>query len=434
MADSDITLSIPVATPEVGHNNITWTASDPHWNGLQYLALDYVELWAADSNDRSAASRVANGDLTGTVHYGVSEETTKYYWIKPKNNSGQYGEWSPVGSTAGVACTARGMVGIAVGMANGQITATVASSALTIAVKTAVGSDPSPSNPVFIAFRNANVAGGSYQVRAITAALSLVVSAGSTLGVIDASIPFRLWVILFDDAGTLRLGVTKATGVSSINWLVDTALNSSTAEGGAGGADSFATIYSGVAVTSKSFRILGTLDYTAGLAAAGIWSIAPPIISLFGIGSYHPGAVVASSKRMIGGQVSNDPAIIPFDLTIPQSSEGIAILSTTVVLVSPINQIDVEFLFNIVTYVAGIVAIAAFRDSETDAFAVAWGDVPGNGGVTQILLSFSDHPNSASVAYHFRGGLDRAGPFEAGASGYFGGLLANYIGIKEIVS
>jgi hypothetical protein len=433
MADSDITLSIPVVTPAVGHNDITWTVTDPHWNGLIYLSLDLVEVWAADSNDRSAASRVANGGLTGTVHYGVPEETTRYYWARPKNNSGQYGEWSPVGSTAGVACTARGMVGIAVGMANGQITATVASSALTIAVKTAAGSDPSPSNPVFIAFRNANLAGGSYQVRAITAALSLVVSAGSTLGVTGASIPFRLWVVLFDDAGTLRLGVTKATGLNTVNCLVDTALNSSTAEGGIGGADGEGIIYSGAAVTSKPFRILGTLDYESGLAAAGTWSIAPPVIALFGIGSYHPGFVISNSKHMISGQVYNDPAIIPFDLTIPQSSEGISIFDATVAPTSPINQIDVEFLFNIATYVAGTVCIAAFRNSETDAFAVAWGDVPGAGGLTQILLSFLDHPNAGAVTYHFRGGLDRAGGFEAGASGYFGGLLANYISMKEIV-
>src|ERR1035437_7034952 len=103
MADSDITLSIPVVSPAVGHNSIAWTATDPHWNGLIYLQLSYVEVWASSSNDRGTAIRVTTGGMTGTVHYGVSEEATLYYWIRPKNNSGQYGAWSPVSPTAGVA-------------------------------------------------------------------------------------------------------------------------------------------------------------------------------------------------------------------------------------------------------------------------------------------------------------------------------------------
>ena len=422
MADSDITLSVPVVTPAVGHNDIAWTVTDPHWNGLIYLSLDLVEVWASSSNDRSTAARVANGSLTGTVHYGVQEEATLYYWARPKNNSGQYGEWSPVGSTAGVACTARGMTGLAVGMENGQITATVASNALTIAIKTAAGSDPSPSNPVFMAFRNANLTGGSYQVRAITAALSLVVSPGSTLGV-RAGWPFRLWVVLFDDAGTLRLGVVLATGVSSVYWLVDTALGSSTAEGGVGGADSEATIYSGTAVTAKPFRILGTLDYVGGLAAAGTWSIAPPVIALFGIGSYHPGAIVASGKEMIRGGITTTN-LFPITGSIPTTADGIEIYALTIVLTSPINKIEIEFYFNLFHSVGSPVSIAVFRNSEVNAIAVVCGIA---NTATSMMLSFVDNPNAGSVTYRFRGGGSLAGTFYAGSPTLYGGILANYI-------
>ena len=159
------------------------------------------------------------------------------------------------------------------------ISATVAGNALTIAIKGADGNDASSSNPVIIPFRSPTAATGTPVVRSLTAALSLAVSSGSTLGTTNSA-AFRLTVAIFDDGGTLRVGVINATTMG----VNEGAVASSTAEGGAGAADSANTWYTGSAVTSKAFRIVGYLDYPSGLATAGTWSAAPTTTQIYGDG------------------------------------------------------------------------------------------------------------------------------------------------------
>lgn len=157
------------------------------------------------------------------------------------------------------------------------ITASVGSSALTIAVKGADGNDASALNPVLIPFRSPTAATGTPVWRTLSAASSLVVTSGSTLGAISGA-SFALKVVLFDDGGTLRLGVINAIGTP----VDDTYVASSTAEGGAGAADSADTYYTGTAVSSKAFRVLGTLYFPDGLATAGTWSASATTIQLEG--------------------------------------------------------------------------------------------------------------------------------------------------------
>src|SRR5258706_7973472 len=99
-------------------------------------------------------------------------------------------------------------LGPAIGMINGTLVASVAGSALTIAIKTLAGTDPSATDPVYVAFRNATLATGDYNILAITAATSLVISSGSTVGATN-NVAFRLWIVGFNDAGTFRLGAVN---------------------------------------------------------------------------------------------------------------------------------------------------------------------------------------------------------------------------------
>ena len=90
------------------------------------------------------------------------------------------------------------------------LAASIAGNALTIAVKDASGSDPSSTSPVAIDFRNVTLATGTPSTLSVTAATSLVISSGSTHGVVGTE-PFRLWIVGFNDGGTFRLG-TKNGG------------------------------------------------------------------------------------------------------------------------------------------------------------------------------------------------------------------------------
>jgi hypothetical protein len=174
---------------------------------------------------------------------------------------------------------------------NGTLVASVASNALTIAIKTLAGSDPSASDPVHVCFRNVTAATGNFAVLTLTAATSLVISSGSTMGAANAT-PFRLWIVGFNDGGTFRLGAIKCAVAGRIHPLQDDMLASSTAEGGAGAADSAGVFYTGTAVSAKALRILGYMEWSSGLTTAGTWASGPTRIQLFGAGIRCPGEIV----------------------------------------------------------------------------------------------------------------------------------------------
>lgn len=138
------------------------------------------------------------------------------------------------------------------------INATVAANALTLTL-----------NPTVLDFRSNSLASGVVNTRQVTAAINLVVSSGSTLGTVNATAA-RLAVLAIDNAGTVELAVTNLSG--GVN-LDETTLISTTAEGGAGAADSASVIYSTTARTNVPFRVVGFIDITQ--ATAGTWVTAP---------------------------------------------------------------------------------------------------------------------------------------------------------------
>ena len=236
----------------------------------------------------------------------------------------------------------------------------------TIAVKTQAGTDPSASDPAYLAFQDGT---GGFSVLSITAALSLTLSSGSTLGAVNNE-PFRIWIVAFNDAGTLRLGVIKCYTGTAIVGLEDNGVASSTAEGGAGAAGSAGVFYTGTAVTSKVYRILGRLDYT--LTTAGTW-VTAPTIKLFSQGSKLPGDVVQRAHNSYS-EVATGTTILPMDDTIPQKTEGDQYMATpTLAPTAEANLLKVategEFSSSITS---NWLTVALFRDSTSDCFAAGF--------------------------------------------------------------
>lgn len=100
MADSEIVVSGLAATGGVGQIAVLWSVTEA--SCLPYLHLDKVEIWAATSNNRANAVKV--GEVLGTqwVHAGLGRSTSRRYWIRPRDASGNFGEWFPVSATAGI--------------------------------------------------------------------------------------------------------------------------------------------------------------------------------------------------------------------------------------------------------------------------------------------------------------------------------------------
>lgn len=141
------------------------------------------------------------------------------------------------------------------------ITATVAAGALTVTL-----------NPTTLEFRSSTLTSGTVTSRSIASAISMTVSSGSTLGTTSAT-QSRIVVLALDNAGTIELAVVNIAGG---NDLTETGLISTTAEGGAGAADSASVIYSTAARSSVAYRVVGYVESTQ--ATAGTWATTPSTI------------------------------------------------------------------------------------------------------------------------------------------------------------
>lgn len=159
-----------------------------------------------------------------------------------------------------------------------HITAGVAGDALTLTL-----------NPTTLRFRSATLADGTVTTIATSAAISLTVSPGSTLGTTNG-VEARLAVLAINNAGTVELAVANANGSTVLD---ETVLITTTAEGGAGAADSANTIYSATARANVPYVVVGYVDITE--AVAGTWATGPTKIQGAG------GRLAASSSEVLAG-------------------------------------------------------------------------------------------------------------------------------------
>lgn len=268
---------------------------------------------------------------------------------------------------------------------NLQLTASVASNILTVALKGNDGNDPSATNPVIVPFRSSDLTSGQPSLLAITAPLSINTQAiGATLGSSN-SVAFRFWVVLFNNVGAPVLGLINCSSPTRIYPLNEGALQNSTAM--SAGATSAGTFYTpnGTTIASKPFRIIGYLEYASGLATAGSFASAPSTVQLFGPGIKKPGDIVQSVYNADSTQVT-------------AASDGVNVATSTAVtipIVSACNIIKVQ-------------AAGMFKSSASSAHVVAQimrsstiiGTIVGmNSSSTQIVAPASlcglDKPNAA---------------------------------------
>lgn len=211
-------------------------------------------------------------------------------------------------SANGVTITSSGTIPGEYGLANHGLSISAAAGALTINLTDAAGATPTATSPVYGNFYNPNIGNGTWSALTVSSALSLVLPSSSTLGV-ASSTAFRLWVVLFNDAGTARLGAINcrvgATGASqTIFPLIESQVASSTAVSAA--ATSAGVYYTGTAVTSKSFLIVGYLEWNASGITAGTWTTTnQTYIRSFGAGVRKPGEPVGNLQSIFLGSGSS---------------------------------------------------------------------------------------------------------------------------------
>lgn len=235
-------------------------------------------------------------------------------------------------------------------VANASLTFAVGSSALTIALKTRAGATASATDPVIIGQRSATAGNGDYNQRTVTAALSLVVSSGSTLG-LASNEPSYLYAYLMDNAGAQELAISKT-------WFGAAGIMSTTAEGGAGAADSGSVAYSTTARSNLPFRALARLvapQSTAGTWAAvpttcQLWPFDPPAAALPGLFYAGLQAAWASTTTITLGTGRARDAADTFDLAITSASTGTLQAAGSWAAGSGANKLDTGARANSTTY------------------------------------------------------------------------------------
>lgn len=220
------------------------------------------EAQLARTRGGTGVNSTATFPSSGVVVTEAASET-----LTNKTISGSSNTITNVSLTTGVTGVLPAANGGATGaltLDNCSLTASVGSNALTIALKDASGADASASSPCRVGVYNYTGVTGDYTLVSVTAALSTVISSGSTLGQISAQAG-RVYVYAFNNAGTLALGIS--------GYPYRDGNYSTTAEGGAGAADSLTVIYTPSALSTKNGRLIGSFDATE--ATAGTWATAP---------------------------------------------------------------------------------------------------------------------------------------------------------------
>ncbi len=326
-------------------------------------------------------------------------------------------------------------------MIGGKIVASVAASALTVAVKTTAGTDPSPGEPVYVTFRNATLTDGSLVTRIITVATSVTISSGSTLGMAASSL-IRVWVALFDDAGTVRIAVINCLAFSTVGSpkvyaITELGVASAIQDAGSGAADSSFQFYttSGVTISSKPYRLVALLDWNATFTP-GTWSAAPDVITGKTPGIPSPGSVVQQTFTS-SVSFSSSGTTIPYDDTIPQSSEGTGIFVNIITPTSPINIVENHACVICSSSVAEPVIAALFNGAASSATAASAMNVPAVNALVSLVLDESHQIlSSGNVSYTLNVGAATGtiGINGTSAARKLGGVMTSSLRTTEIMA
>lgn len=326
------------------------------------------------------------------------------------------------------------------GLNNIGLSATVAGNVLTIALKDGNGSDPSASSPGTILFRHTTQATGQYLAATVSAALSTSVSAGSSLG-FGTSESGRVYVGAQYNSGTVELcewnSLTSAASVSQSGMFKpnEALLQSTTAEGGAGSADSGGVIYCTTGRASQPFRILGWIDIATG-NPAGNWSNSPTVVQVMGLGIPKTGDII----QVVGnttGAMATGTTVFPFDDSIPLITEGNEFMTQSITPTSAVNRLVIQHQGAYARSVAGRVGLAVFQDTTASALVASFGgqnstnDLPTLGMIAHEMAAGT----TSSTTIRIRAGDNSAGTTTFnGAVGarIYGGVMNSYLRVTEI--
>jgi len=324
-------------------------------------------------------------------------------------------------------------------MLNGTIVASVALNALTLAIKTLAGNDPSANDPVLFVFRSATASSGSYSVIELTAPLSTTVPMSSTLGFSNAT-PGRLWLVAINNAGAVSLAVINCLTIDAAHCtifpLAGQLIANITAYGG--GANSSQIFYGASSLSSVPYGVLGFVTREVGstLATAGTWNATPTRIELYRPGVPLPGQEVQFQWNLTG-TLGTGLGTFSANNTTPQNTNGDQYMTQVITPTSSANVLEVHAQGCFANSATQRQVMSIFQDANTNALSTGTGSLTTNvnGEIRTMhrLLAATLSPTT----FKMRGGGGAAGTTsfngEAGLQLY-NGTFNSFMGVREIAA
>jgi hypothetical protein len=312
---------------------------------------------------------------------------------------------------------------------NYGLSASVASNALTVARKGEDGNDPSSTNIVEVPFRNPTLTVGTPTRISYTAAGSIVLPQGSTLGFL-ASEAGRFYVYEGTD------GTDKDIGVARTSFVPEDRLYSSTAISAA--ATAADVLYSNTTRTNWVWRCVGYVEATMS-ATLGNWASIEKV-QVMGPGIKRTGETV-QDPVLVTATDDSTGTVLPSDNTIPQITEGKEFMSVSLTPSSACNLIEAQALVKCsISDYPPMPVVALFNGATNAIDANTWYPQPGGGAYTPPALHLYDRRKSGTTSqmtFSVRGGPGVTGytfyfnKIQAGQN-IFGGVNQSHLKIREI--
>ena len=188
-------------------------------------------------------------------------------------------------------------------------------------------------------------------------------------------------------------------------WVAATSYAIATTSGGSG------LFYTGTAVATKPYRILGFIEWDAsGLATIGTWAgTGLPTnmnrVQLFGPGVHLPGDIIQTVIQ-VESAATVCSAAYTFDDTTPTTSESTLFLAGNIDMISAANSLNADCSVDCKPSTALHCVTSLFLDSETNARKSHWEFRPAASNGIHEVINFTLKPNkSGSTTINARIGV-----------------------------
>ena len=287
------------------------------------------------------------------------------------------------------------------------------------------------SSPARVSFRNGTQTTGDYAIVTATDNVALTASVGSSFGFGSSEAGRIYFYAINANPGAANSVIELAMAKKAI--FDESLLHSTTAEGGAGAADSDLVLYSTTARSNVPVRCVGYMDITSA-ATAGNWANAPTVLHLMGPGTKRTGDIVHRIATYTYAQLTGTTTT-PWDTTPPLISEGNPVLAVGFAASSAVNPVRVHTSglyyapagggerITVALHIASLSAIAA---------TAMYADTASNKTIPLDYVFATGTGTIASQTYSLRAGSSGAGTFRVNGEGVGGQLYSTAFTWMEI--